>query len=132
ELAARPREGVRAATLAGVLRLSQIAFLAAGEREAAEAIWAEMHQLADRTHDPALMLMPLVADALQALLDGDLEGALEQARELVERGEEIGYPTAARTFAVQFTRRPLFYLGRPEEAATDALGRGGPRNDGSH
>src|SRR5947208_11858481 len=107
ELTARPREGVRAATLAGVLRLSQIAFLAAGEREAAEAIWAEMHQLADRTHDPALILMPLVADALRTMLDGDLEGALEHVRHLVERGEEIGYPTAASTFAAHFTRQVL-------------------------
>jgi DNA-binding CsgD family transcriptional regulator len=115
DLATRPRDGVRTATLAGFLRLSQITFLAAGERDAAEAIWAEMRQLAARSHDPPLTLMPLVVEALRAILDGDLEGAVRQAKELADRGEAIGSPLAGRHWASNVTQMPLLYLGRLEE-----------------
>jgi eukaryotic-like serine/threonine-protein kinase len=112
ELAAKPREGISAATVAGLLRLSQAVFLTVGDRAAAERVWAEMEELASRARDPALVLMPMLADALRATLAGDLEGALARAAQVVQRGEELGSPLAARNFAGLVTIWPQLWLGR--------------------
>ncbi len=123
ELAAKPRDGISAATIAGVLRLSQMVFLAEGDRPAAERIWAEMQQLASHSHDPVLVLMPMVADALRATLDGDLEGALARADQFVQRGEELGSPRATRNFAGLVTAFPALWLGKLETWSIDTGAR---------
>jgi hypothetical protein len=124
ELAAQPRDDISAATLAGVLRLSQVLFLAEGDRNAAEQIWDEMRSLASRAHDPAFVLLPMVADAFRATLDGNLEETVERARLLIERGEELGSPAAARQWALNVTDPVLMWLGKPRDLAATG---GGPR-----
>jgi hypothetical protein len=124
ELASQAREGLSAATVAGVLRLSQVLFLAEADRAGAERVWDEMRELATRAHDPAFVLLPMVVDALRATLDGNLEETVERAKVLVERGEELGSPAAARQWAVNVTDPMLVWLGTPRDPAiTD----GGPR-----
>src|SRR5439155_802182 len=49
ELVSRPREGVSSRTLEVLLRRAQIIFLTAGDRERAEACWAELDHLASHT-----------------------------------------------------------------------------------
>jgi DNA-binding CsgD family transcriptional regulator len=107
--------------LANVLRRAQIAFLAAGERPAAEALWKDLAQLSTRTRDTFVVLVPLAVEGLQATLAGQLDVAVALGARIVDRGEELGTPGAGRLFGQPIASTALLYLGRPQEASALAF-----------
>jgi class 3 adenylate cyclase len=87
-----------------------------GHREAGDQVWTNMAALAERSPDAQLALNPLSQAAWAALFDGRLEAVLEIADAIRARADELGRSAAGRQFAAILSRRPLMYLGRPEEA----------------
>ncbi len=116
EVTTLPRQGVRNSTLALVLQRAQTMFLVAGDRDRAEQVWREMDQLAVHTKDVVLLLWPLQLEAIRATLDGDLEGAVSAAEQLIGRATELGIPMAGEVAAEALAFQPLFQLGRAEKA----------------
>ncbi len=114
-----PRDGVSTSTLRFFLRASAGIFLAAGERSRAEDVWRESNELAYRTRDADVLLWPLLAEAHQANLNGDLEHAAVARTRISNRADELGIAASGRLSAQHLSFRPLLYLGRGEEALAD-------------
>jgi tetratricopeptide (TPR) repeat protein len=117
EFAERPREGVGTALLGSRLWYIGLIFLDRGDRTRAEAVWRDVEHLATRTRDTAATLQHRATAAFTATIDGRLDEAVACAAALREWAEQAGSRDAGRLYASQFARRPLLYLGRPEEAA---------------
>jgi hypothetical protein len=118
EVAERPREGVSTRTLDHALLAAHQILFAAGDRDRAEEILREREELAKRTQDATLGLSFLWRRATLACLDGDLEGALAAAAEMVDRARDLHMAPGANQGGY-LTYWPLIYLGRAEEAAAD-------------
>lgn len=118
ELAARPHDAVSQRTLEEFLSYAFLVQMSAGERERAEALWAERGQIASRAQDIAMRLMSPSSMGFQALLDGDLLGAAASAEQLIALGDELGSPWRGRVLARLVAFWPLVWLGRIDEAAS--------------
>jgi DNA-binding CsgD family transcriptional regulator len=94
---------------------------ARGDRDGADQTWAQLNDLAMRSREAPLLLEPLSHEGHVALLEGDLERAIEVGKRTIARAEELGSPVLGRYTAYLFTFRPLLYLGRAEEALTAAF-----------
>ena len=116
EFAALPREGVSPITLFTVLVACVGVHLQWGERERAEALLADIQDLADRTQDPLMILRTHSRKAEMGVLDGQLEWALAEVETMTAMGEEMGTPLANRLQAVLVGFRPLLHLGQAEKA----------------
>jgi len=108
DVIARSWEGVANRTLELTLRRCGMVFLAAGRREAAERCWAQIDQVASRTQDAVLLLWPDTREAIVATLDGDFARALDAAKRLEARAEELD---SAADLARFLRPRPLLALG---------------------
>ncbi len=117
EFTRRSREGVTARTLAMFLNWSGCCvYLSWGDRQRAEQLWDEEKEVATRTQDTIAILCTLVAEASLAYLEGHLEEVAAKGPELIARAEELGSPVFGQQVGTGFTRFPLVYLGRAEEA----------------
>ncbi len=116
EFGARPRDGVRVTTLAGVLSNSGSFLLAWGDRSSAEELWREVTELAQRTRDTYVALRPPTFEIMLRTLDGDLEGALEAADRVAALGAQGGSPLYAQTNNAWHGMRARLYLGRARAA----------------
>jgi hypothetical protein len=126
ELQSMPHNGVSARSLELVLRVAQVVFLGNGDRARAEACWAELDELASRTLDANLLAWPETHEALQAALDGDLEGALSWLERVESRRVELGSTTAPFAYGGPYTgpeprlqAQLLLALGRTSEVRID-------------
>jgi tetratricopeptide (TPR) repeat protein len=115
EFSSRPREGVSTRTLDLVLRRCQAVLLAAGDRDRAERLWRDLDDLATRTQDASSLVWPFTAEALRAILDGELEPALAATDRLAERAIELGIGAYGQAVAQRQRRSALAYLGRLED-----------------
>jgi len=115
------RDGVSTRPLGLVLGRAAAVFLAAGDRGRAEALWAEVEQLAKRTGDAEALLWPIQIEAMRAMLGGELEAALDAAAREASRAEELGAAPLVPTLRVEV----LLYLGQMHEALGFLTG-GGP------
>jgi len=91
-------------------------FLIHGDRARAEELWQRARDLTDRTMDPYMLLHVPVNAVMTRTLDGHLESAVEEARHLAKRAEELGSQQAGSWWTGRTIQRPLIYLGRVEEA----------------
>jgi DNA-binding CsgD family transcriptional regulator len=105
-------EGLSPRALRGVLRRSQLIYLAAGERARADEVRGDLDEFASRAGDAVLLLWPLEVEALLATLDGQLEMAVAAAERFRARADELGMSMHGRFTAHGLTWRPLLYLGR--------------------
>ena len=122
ETAELPERGVNVRTLGQVFSQSGMRFLEWADRTRAEAQWARLAALAERTRDPDVMLRSHERQGVLRYCDGRLEQVVEMHREYLHMAEEFGVgPRAA--MAAGFPARALLLLGRPEEASTFINGR---------
>jgi tetratricopeptide (TPR) repeat protein len=115
ELEGQPRIGVDVASLGITLAVIAGAFLEAGQRERAEKLYNEVKELAERSGQVLLGLMPMALDSIMATLDGHLENAAEIIQKILTRGEELNASSLALTVAQMAGNSP-FYLGKVEQA----------------
>ena len=122
EFIARPREGVSARTLARLLWRSGLVLLSWGDRERAEVLWRQVADLAERTRNAYVLLLPMIIEGRLAALDGELERALATLERLADRSEELGSAVIGRSVSLMFGRLPRLYLGHalPAPAAEPA------------
>ena len=95
-------------------------FLASGQRIRAEEVIREHQEMTERTGQAHDELVSILFDIYLAALDGRLEEALEIARRMLERGEELGLAEYAG-FAVLTILRPQLHLGKADEAPQFAV-----------
>jgi tetratricopeptide (TPR) repeat protein len=111
----RPREGIRSRDLSICLsNLGGILF-ERGERERAEAMWRELENLADRTHDATSTQMSMAHLAFIAFLDGHLEEADSLSEALSTRQRELGVGGTRAALSIFPSARITLHLGRPVE-----------------
>jgi eukaryotic-like serine/threonine-protein kinase len=116
EMSRRQVEAASAGALGLLRQWSGHVFLSSGDRPRAEAVWKQASDLSERTRDSYLTLGPLMSQAILALLDGELEIALDLCERVDARGVELGNVGFGRQAASQVALRPLLYLGRAQEA----------------
>lgn len=107
----RPRQGAPSGDLGVCLLGLGGALLEHGDRDAAERVWMELRELAERTRDASLRVGVRATDAWPAFLEGRLERAALLVNEVLALAAEVG--TAASGIA--FRPEILVYLGRNQE-----------------
>jgi tetratricopeptide (TPR) repeat protein len=115
ELEGQSRTGVDVASLGITLMVIGNTFLGAGQRQRAEKLFNEVKELAERSGQVLLGLVPMALDGVIAGLDGLLENAAEIAQKILTRGEELNASTYAITLALVCGPTPLLRLGRADE-----------------
>jgi tetratricopeptide (TPR) repeat protein len=115
ELEGWPRIGVDVASLGITLSIIGGAFLEAGQRERAEKLFNEVKELAERSGQVLLGLIPMALDGIMATIDGRLENAAEITQKILTRGEELNASSFALTVAQMAGSSPL-YLGKVDQA----------------
>ena len=119
EVAQWPREHADLSYLPWTLHFCANLLLATGDREGAEALWEEVAQIAERTHDTTPRLLTLHRTNLLLFVDGRLEESLQGIERFVDQAGELGSPVMGRLFGA-WQYKPLLYLGRAEEALAAA------------
>lgn len=107
-----PFQGVPTRTAGVLLQRGGDIALARGDRAGAEAAWAELRRLAERTRYPYCVLGVLITEGELAILDGRLQAAIETADRLTRRAEEVGALAWGLNFAMFLKIRPLGLLGQ--------------------
>jgi DNA-binding CsgD family transcriptional regulator len=115
EIAAQPRSGVSARTLAYALSWTAATLLAQGQRTRADAIWHELVDLAARSGQPSVQVQAFRGPATMAALDGRLEEAAAIAQQSIEYSAEAGLPDHGLISAGLIGLRPLLLLGRYDD-----------------
>jgi tetratricopeptide (TPR) repeat protein len=131
ELMGQSRAGVSVLILTFTLWTMAHIFLAFGVRRRVEDIMAEMRGLAQRTGQPAMVIVSMVNDFDTVIWDGRLEEALAIRRRMLARGEEMGVIDLATAWGT-WTIAARVYLGDANRAL-DAVIQGVrilPRNVG--
>ena len=118
EIATRSREGVSPRTLGQLLTTVGHSYLERGDRQRAEDMWRQVQDLASRTRDANLVLTPQREKVALLTMDGRLDEAVETIPRIISEGEELGIAVRGRQIAATSGLRPLFYLGRAEDALT--------------
>jgi len=90
-------------------------FLTSGQRIRAEEVIREHREMTERTGQVHDEIVSMYFDTVLSALDGRLEEALEMARRILNRGEEVGLVAYARQFAAMASLRPLIHLRKDEE-----------------
>jgi tetratricopeptide (TPR) repeat protein len=112
-----PRDGLTSRTLGQFLEMASHGLLAQGDRAATERVFAELNELASRTHDAFIQINALSYQGMRLILDGQLEEAVATAERMIAFGEETGTARVAAGFAQVRCGRALVHLGRLAEAA---------------
>jgi tetratricopeptide (TPR) repeat protein len=116
ELLKRPRAGVRLLTLGLALSYISWFFLRLGQRQRYEETRREVWPLFERSGQVHGLLVSMFDDGLVNYMDGHLEEAVDIARQIQIRGEELGLLEYAVVFAGACGLRPRIYLGRADRA----------------
>ncbi|UCC16959.1 MAG: hypothetical protein JSU58_11485, partial [Dehalococcoidales bacterium] len=116
EVVNRPRTGVSLFSHSTGLVFSGYAFLETGKRDRAEEVWQEFLDIAKRTRQPALLVNSAQVESQLAFLDGRLDEAVEIIHNLESRSDELGFSYFIISVAGLLLPRPLFHLGKAEEA----------------
>ncbi len=85
-------------------------------------MWRESEQLGTRTQDPYLVLRPISREISVAIVDGELERAVELAAQGVARAEEAGSAALGLQEDGNRALPARLYLGRPQQGL-DSLRR---------
>lgn len=130
EFQRRTHAGVRPADLAVGLEGVSWRLLGRGEREAAEHVWRELDQLAERTHDPTAIARAASARSARAFIDGHLEEAasLGQAAMALANAAAVSLTVMGQRTRM-LPAQILFYLGRPGELPLTTESHGATRPD---
>jgi tetratricopeptide (TPR) repeat protein len=70
-------------------------FLEKCQRQRSDAIFGELKELAERTHQPNAVIHDMACESTLATLGGRFEEAAAFSRRILERGEEFGMPAFA-------------------------------------
>jgi tetratricopeptide (TPR) repeat protein len=128
EVSGRERSGARSVDLALCLTHVGFVLIEIGERPAAEAVWRDLAQLAERTRDVGIITAARGMRDFEKFIDGQLEDAWSLGDALRTEAREMGLGLGG-IWAVPtiwpLGIRLLIYLGRPAEitAETDLPGR---------
>jgi predicted ATPase len=115
-VAARPRTGLGSATAGdALLRASQV-LLSWGRREVAEALLREVRGIAERASNARLRLGVEGFELGLLVIDGRLQDVLAGPERLIEHGDALGLAQSGRQIAHILQLRPLWLLGRYEDA----------------
>jgi class 3 adenylate cyclase/tetratricopeptide (TPR) repeat protein len=117
ELTTRSRAGVTEATLGMALLVIGFALLESGQRQRAEECFAELKAIAERSKQSNLLLFSMVSDATMATLDGRLNDAIAQGRQIEALGEELGFPTFGVSSEVLAAGTAVAHVGKFGELA---------------
>jgi hypothetical protein len=121
EIAPLPTDGVSSRTLQLILRRLHQIFTIAGDRAAADEASTELLAL-QHTRDPEVMLWPLQASQIEAVLSGELPRAIDLSHQLGRRAEELGMAVRREEMTWELASRPLSYLGRSDAAPAARAG----------
>jgi len=121
-----PRDGVSARFLGPACSTAGHVFLATGDRHRAEQCWQAMADIADRTQDGSVLLIPVQEAIAVATMDGDMDGALVALARLVEQEQALSMAAASQETV--FAARLCAYLARDDLAET-VVSRPGLRPD---
>ena len=116
ELVASSRAGVRLLSLAAGLWGVGYAFLEWGQRQPAEKAWREAQEMAERSGQVYLLTILPTLDGIRAAVDGRLEENEHAARDILARGEELGFTALAALGAIYGGYRCWLLLGKAGEA----------------
>jgi hypothetical protein len=86
-------------------------FMPAADRSGFDEAILRCQTLAEKTHQPNVMLAAQTLQGISALLDGRLDACRSAADELVARGEELGLGSYATTLSHTFELRAAFLMG---------------------
>jgi hypothetical protein len=114
-LAGLDMSGIPNARLAMALLMAGQVHLTWGQREEAEREWARARDLAERSRDAEVALVPLQIQALIETLDGRLERPVQLGTRIREIGTDVGREQQGRAQS-RVDRRALLFLGRANEA----------------
>ena len=106
------RDRVSGRTLGVFLWRCGCVMLSNGNRVRAEALWREVEEVAARTHVATVRLLVAQSTATLAIVDGQLEYAVELSRRYVERADALGAPGRGRYFSLLMLHTPLLHVGR--------------------
>jgi hypothetical protein len=112
ELLTGAREGVRPRTFGYLLNICTAVELGLGRRPSAEALGTELKDIAERSRDAFLPVLPAGWETLLAYLDGRLDAAAEAGQHVAARAGESGGVIDLVLSRVT----PLLHLGRAAEA----------------
>jgi serine/threonine protein kinase/tetratricopeptide (TPR) repeat protein len=115
-ISARQLNGVDSASLSNTLSPLGQVLLMWGRREQAEETWRQARELALRSLDDRVGMIPGVLDALDGTLDGHFAEVLEIGAHMEAQYRGTSREQGARQIAARLTRRALIYTGRSDEA----------------
>ncbi len=129
EMAQRSADGVRQLTLRQAYYFMAVfGFMPSGDREGFDEMVRRCEALAEKTHQPNVVLLALAMRGISLLVDGKLEECRSTAADLLARGEELGLGPYATTLVNTFEPRAWFLMGGDEpiqvRALSGSLGRG--------
>ena len=116
ELLAGPRTGLKSTLTAGPWCLIGSKYLCVGQRERADAVFAQMHATAERTGNEVLLVSWQAMDAMVAVIDGRLEEATQIAQGARARANEAGVASRGNLLASIADMGARIYLGASVEA----------------
>jgi len=116
ELMASSRAGLRSMSLGVGLNLAIFTFVDWGQRRRAEEVLREYREYAERSGEVFTMISSTMTAACLATIDGRLEEAVQTARGILTRGEELGITEFAGFFAFVAGCRAWPLLGKTGEA----------------
>jgi hypothetical protein len=111
DLCARSHARVGAQSLSRVLRYAQVHYLATGDRPRAEELWREGEAIASHTGDAFVVILPELLAAFRAILDGELDTAVERAVAISRRADELGMAVAGNRWRFSLMAAPLLWMG---------------------
>jgi DNA-binding CsgD family transcriptional regulator len=114
EAARSPRQWAGSQTHGQVLWYCGLVQLAYGQRARAEELWSQVEDLVERTRVASISLLVPRSDAILAIVNGNLEDALELARRFIQHADAAGAPVRGRQFGVQLLLIPALHLGRAD------------------
>jgi tetratricopeptide (TPR) repeat protein len=86
-------------------------FLISGQRQCAEEVFNDLRALAERSGNLRFWIQSRCADAVLALMDGQLNEVLAITRDMMERSEQAGVSGIAGNYAYPPRVRASVYLG---------------------
>jgi hypothetical protein len=118
EMASRSTTGVRQLTLRQAYYFMAVfAFMPAADRAGFDDAIERCQALAEKTHQPNVVLLAHTLRGISSLVDGRLDECRSAADDLVARGENLGLTSYAATLSHTFELRACFLMGSDMTAA---------------